>query len=95
VIDYSETSDGITFRVFVVPRASKSQITGEHNGALRVRLAAAPVEGAANEELIRLLGRTMKLPRNAITIIRGHNARQKTISVSGADASALKALGIL
>ncbi len=56
MINYSEKNGSLTFTVRVVPRASRSAIVGEHDGSLRVRIAAAPVDGAANEELIRTLG---------------------------------------
>jgi uncharacterized protein (TIGR00251 family) len=54
------TTGTLIFNVLVVPRASRSEIVGEHNGALRVRIAAPPVDGAANEELIRTLARASR-----------------------------------
>ena len=54
---------------------------GEHDGALRVRIAAPPVDGAANDELVRLLARSFGVPRSAIEITGGHAARLKTVSV--------------
>ena len=71
MIPYTESDDGIIFKVQVVPRASRSEIVGEHNGALRVRIAAPPVDGAANEELVRLLARALRVPRSAVEITRG------------------------
>lgn len=92
VINCSEKDGKLTFKVHVVPRASRSEIAGEHNGALRVRLAAPPVDGAANEELIRTLARALKLPRSAIEIAAGHRSKLKTVSVSGTNAKALAAM---
>ena len=83
---------GLTFAVRVVPRASRSEIAGEHNGALRVRIAAPPVAGAANRELIRTLAKIFKLPQNAVEIVSGANSKNKTVRVRGADAATLAQL---
>ena len=80
----------LIFRVRVVPRASRSEIVGEHNGALRVRLAAPPVDGAANEELIHVLAKSFKVSRSAVTIVSGHTGRLKQVSIDGVSESALK-----
>ncbi len=53
------------FDVRVVPRASKSEIVGEHDGALKVRIASPPVDGAANEELIKVLSKKFGVPKSA------------------------------
>ena len=71
MIDYSEKDGALTFKVQVVSRASRSAVVGEHNGALRVRIAAPPVDGAANEELIRTLARAFGVKRGAIEITSG------------------------
>lgn len=92
VIRYSEKDRGLTFAVRVVPRASRSEIAGEYNGALRVRIAAPPVEGAANLELIRLLAKSFKLPKNAVEIVSGVGAKSKIVRIQGADAAKLEQL---
>ncbi len=68
--------------VRVQPRSSKNEIAWERD-ALKVRLAAAPVEGAANEALIRLLSERLALPRRAIRIARGATSRQKLVEIDG------------
>lgn len=78
----------------VVPRASRSEIVGEHNGALRVRLAAPPVDGAANEELIHVLAKSFKVPRSAVTIVSGHTGRLKQVSIEGVSESELNKVAI-
>jgi uncharacterized protein (TIGR00251 family) len=86
-------SDGrLIFRVQVAPRSSRSEVVGEHNGALRVRLAAPPVDGAANEELIKVLSKTFKVTRSAVTILSGHTSRLKQVSIDGVSVSALEKL---
>jgi uncharacterized protein (TIGR00251 family) len=92
VIQFSEDSRGLRFAVRVVPRASRSEITGEQGGALRVRIAAAPVAGAANQELIKLLAKSFKLPKNAVQIISGAASKNKIVRIQGADATRLQQL---
>jgi len=81
LIRVTETAQGITFNVRVVPRASRSEIAGEFDGALRVRLAAPPVDGAANRELIRVLAKELKVPQNSIDIVAGLASKSKTVSI--------------
>ena len=92
MIPYSDQNGALTFKVLVSPRASRSEIIGEHDGALRVRIAAAPVEGAANEELERVLAKAFEVPRTAVTIISGHCSKRKSVSITGAVAGKLESL---
>ena len=92
VIRYKPDGRALTFQIRVVPRASRTEIAGEHDGALRVKLAAPPVDGAANRELIRLLAKTFKLPQNAIEIIAGGTSKQKTVRIDGVDGATLERL---
>ena len=89
---YSQQDRDLTFAVHVVPRASRSEITGEHDGTLRVRIAAPPVAGAANRELIRVLAKSLKLPQNAVEIVSGVNSKRKVVRIHGADAAKLEQL---
>lgn len=75
------TATGCLLRVVVVPRASRTEIVGEHGDALKIRLAAPPVDGAANEELIAFLARRLGVPRAAISIGRGASSRRKSVRV--------------
>ncbi|MBA2733783.1 MAG: DUF167 domain-containing protein [Acidobacteria bacterium] len=72
MIQCSEQGDTLVFTVRVVPRAAHSSIIGEHDGALRIRIAAPPVDGAANEELARVLARALDLPARDVEITSGH-----------------------
>jgi uncharacterized protein len=89
MINYSEKDGKVIFSIHVVPRASRSEIVGEHNGALRVRIAAAPIDGAANVELIRVLAMKLDLPRSALEITSGHSSKLKRVSVAGEQADVL------
>jgi uncharacterized protein (TIGR00251 family) len=68
-------------------------VAGRHGDALKIRIAAPPVEGAANNELIRFLAARLGIPRRAIAITAGESRRRKTISIAGIDtATALRIL---
>lgn len=67
----------------IQPRASKSEVVGRHGDAIRVRIAAPPVDGAANEELVRLLAEQLAVPRKAIRIVSGQTGRRKVVEVEG------------
>jgi uncharacterized protein (TIGR00251 family) len=79
---YREDSGGVTFSVRVVPRASRSEVVGLHDGALRVRVAAPPVAGAANQELVKFLSKRLKVPRASLILISGANSKNKIIRVA-------------
>ena len=79
----------------VVPRAGRSGVAGLRDGALLVRLAAAPVDGAANAELIDVLARALDVPKRSIEIDAGDRSRSKRVRVDGMPAPAvLAALGL-
>ena len=82
-INISENNGSVTFDVRVVPRSSKSEIIGEHDGALKVKLNSPPVDGAANDELVRLLSKEFGISRSTIEIVSGHTARIKRVRVAG------------
>lgn len=89
------TPGGVRLRLRIQPRASRSEIVGLHGDTIRIRLAAPPVDGAANEELVRHLAETLGVARRAIAITAGHAGRLKTVTVSGVDpAAAARALGV-
>ena len=92
MIEYSTREGHLIFNVKVVPRASRSELVGEQDGTLRVRIAAPPVDGAANEELIRLLAKTLEVKPGSVTIVSGQTSRMKKIAVKGITAKELQAL---
>ena len=67
----------------VVARAGRSEFAGLRDGAVVVHLVAAPVDGAANDELIALIARTLKVPKRDVAIVAGERARTKRVRVSG------------
>lgn len=84
-----EHADGALLEVRVIPRASRSTIAGTRDGALLVRLAAPPVDGAANDELLRVLARALDIPRRDLVIVHGETSRTKRVRVAGMSASVL------
>ena len=89
MLRYTETDGALNFAVRVVPRATRSEIMGEYDGALRVRVAAPPVEGAANEELRRTLARAFDVPVRAVELTGGQTSKTKRVRIKGADAQRL------
>lgn len=73
--------------MLVVPRASRTRIDGEHDGLLRVRVAAPPVEGAANAALLAHLARVCRLPARAVTLASGDSSRRKRVRLQGVAAA--------
>jgi hypothetical protein len=77
----------------VQPRARTNQIVGRHGDALKVRLTAPPVDGAANEALVELLAATFGIPRRAVTIVTGASSRTKVVELDGVSEDRVRALG--
>ena len=85
---------GSTVRVsvHVQPRATRSEIVGLHGAALKVRLQAPPVDGAANEALVALLAERLGVARRAVRVVAGASSRAKTVEVDGTTEDAVRAL---
>lgn len=83
----TERGGAVRFFVRVVPRASQSSIEGVYGGALKVRLAAPPVDGAANEELVSVLARAFDVAKSRVRIVRGASARTKSVEIEGVSAN--------
>ena len=80
------TNEGVLLAVRVVPRAARAGLAGIREDALLVRLNAAPVEGAANAELIEVLADALGVPRRAVSIAVGERSRRKTVLIRGLSA---------
>lgn len=81
MIELVETADAVTFSVRVIPRASRSEIGGEHDGSLKVNLALPPIDGAANAELIRLFTKKFGVSKSDIEIVSGETSKNKRIKI--------------
>ena len=90
-----QTADGCVISVRVVPRASKNQVQGILGDALKIRLQAPPVEGKANEALVRFLAESLDIPPRSVRLLSGETGRNKRILLAGMDAGQARArLGI-
>jgi uncharacterized protein (TIGR00251 family) len=83
LIKLTAKDGGIIFAVRVQPRASRSGVVGELDGALKIRLAAPPVDGEANEELIRFLAKLFGVSRQRISLLSGQTSKNKVVRVDG------------
>ncbi len=86
-----DTSDGVLLAVRVIPRARKTALAGVRDHALLVRLAAPPVDGAANEALVEFLADCLRVPRRAVRLVSGERGRQKRVAVVGITAAFCRA----
>ena len=85
------TADGVRIKVRVQPRASRTEVAGRHGDALKVRLTAPPVEGAANEALLRLIAGRLGVVRSAVRLAAGATARSLVVAVDGITPEAARA----
>ena len=86
-----QTASGVTFRVRVTPRAGRTAFAGVRGESLLVRLAAAPVDGAANDALLAFLAEALRCPRRHLTIVSGERAREKVVRVASMEAASVSA----
>jgi uncharacterized protein (TIGR00251 family) len=86
------TASGVELDVRVIPRAKITVIDGERDGALLIRLAAPPVDGAANDALIRYLAALCGLPRRAVRIVSGERGRRKRVAIDGISVDSMREL---
>ena len=82
----------VRFRIRVSPRASKNEVGGVHGDALRVRITAPPVDGAANRAIVKLLSKRLGVAKSAVRIVQGQSGRDKLVEVEGVEVSQLYAL---
>jgi uncharacterized protein len=85
-----ETSRGLSFAVRVIPGASKNEVAGIQEGALKIKLTAPPVEGKANKACIDFLARLLGVRRSALAIAAGEKSRKKTVTIDGMNPGELR-----
>ena len=79
-----------TIRIHLTPRSARDEVLGLEDGVLRARVTAPPVEGRANEALLRLLAEALGVPKSSLRIVRGQRSRAKLVAVDGLDAAEVR-----
>lgn len=77
----TKTERGVKLNLFIQPKASKNEIIGPHNGALKIKITAPPVDGKANAELVEFLSEILEIPKRRIEILKGETGRNKSVEI--------------
>ncbi|HEX8704530.1 MAG TPA: DUF167 domain-containing protein [Myxococcaceae bacterium] len=83
---------GVELSVLVQPRASRTRVLGEHDGLLKIQLAAPPVDGEANAALVEFLGKLLGVPRRQVSLIAGDASRRKRVAIQGVEIAQVQAV---
>ncbi len=90
---YRRSAEGWLIAVHVQPGAKRSAAAGLHGGALKLRIAAPPVEGKANDALVEFIAGALGVPRRAVSVVKGASSREKKVLVTDASADPARLLG--
>jgi hypothetical protein len=85
------TKRGITLAVKAQPRAPRNEIVGVEGVELKIKIAAPPVDSAANETLVKFLAEVFDCPRSSVSLLRGQTARHKVVAIVGVGAETIVA----
>lgn len=89
MLDIKKEPDGVSIPVRVTPRSSRNIIAGEEDGVLRIRLNAPPVDGKANDALVRFMAKHLGLARRDVSLAHGEKSRNKRLLITGLSAAEL------
>ena len=81
MLKIDEDKTGLKFNIYVQPRSSRNQVVGPHGDALKMKIKAPPVEGAANKMCVAVMAKALKVPKSAIEIVSGQTNRTKRLLV--------------
>lgn len=84
----------ITLTLHIQPGAKKTEFAGRHGDALKIRLAAPPVDGKANEALVKFIAAALHLPKSAVNLKSGQTSRRKVLEVKGSEPASVAALAL-
>ncbi|WP_303851784.1 DUF167 domain-containing protein [Seleniivibrio woodruffii] len=79
--------------VYVQPGAKKTEHSGMHDGRPKIRLNAPPVDGAANDELVKFVAKRLKLPKSSVKLVSGHASRLKTLEIDADEEDIMEVFG--
>jgi uncharacterized protein (TIGR00251 family) len=91
VTPLSSMTSSVRINVYVQPRASKTAVAGEHDGAIRIRLAAPPVDGAANAALVEFIAERLRIAKSRVRVVAGQTSRRKVIEIDDVNLEAVNA----
>jgi uncharacterized protein (TIGR00251 family) len=80
-LDIRETTEGLLVRLRVVPRAKRCEVSGAHNGALKVKVTAPPVDDAANRTIIDFFSSLLHIPKSRLTVLKGLKSKDKVMQI--------------
>ncbi len=83
-------TNGFIVELYIAPRAKLSKVTGLHGGYPKLALAAPPIEGRANEELVRFLSSLLAIPKGSIELLRGATSKRKSLLIQGVPAEIIR-----
>ena len=86
-----EDGDGVVLSLHIQPGAKRTEVAGTHGAALKIRLAAPPVDGKANEALIAFLAKTLDVPKSRVDLVAGQSSRAKRVRIAGIAPAAVAA----
>lgn len=89
---YRKTAEGWLLSIHAQPGAKKSAVAGLHGDALKIRVAAPPVEGKANDALTAFVAKSLGLPKRAVSLVKGEASREKLLLVADASADPARLL---
>lgn len=87
----TSTNDGVTLECRVQPGARRTEVVGFHGDALKIKVAAPPVDGAANEELMRFVAERLGVRASSVSLLKGASSRQKVLLIKGVALEAVAA----
>jgi uncharacterized protein (TIGR00251 family) len=89
---FQQTEKGVIISLYILPNAPKSQVIGEHNGALKIKIQAPPVDGKANEEIVRFLSKKLEISKSKIEILKGDKSKLKKVLIEGLSLEQIKSM---
>jgi len=89
---FKQTDEGVEISLYIQPKASKTEIIGEHNGSLKIKIKAPPVDGQANAEVIEFLAKKLGIPKRQVEFLKGDKSREKKVRVLGVSLEQVRGL---
>ncbi|WP_374077376.1 DUF167 domain-containing protein [Bdellovibrio bacteriovorus] len=83
---------GVRLHLFIQPKSSKNEVVGPHNGELKIKITAPPIDGRANEGLIEFLSDYFDIPKRNVVLVKGETGRHKTVDLLGVEEARAKEL---